>query len=82
MGRVVIPKRTECRRRSDTSVRSKKKGAIVDPNFALMMIREIIKDYEAGNSADVHTIIECFNALDQWMSKGGFLPNEWKEKSK
>lgn len=47
----------------------------MDPNATLVRIRELIND---GDSADV-LLIEAFNNLDEWLSKGGFLPNDWNK---
>lgn len=45
----------------------------MDPNEALKRIRELIND---GDSADV-LLVEAFEALDNWLSRGGFLPSAW-----
>lgn len=45
----------------------------MDPNAALQKVRELIND---GDSADV-LLVEAFEALDDWLSKGGFLPDDW-----
>ena len=55
----------------------------MDPNTALTMIRTQVErfvasdsDSEAISAAD--DMVEAFAALDQWMTKGGFPPEEWK----
>lgn len=54
----------------------------MDPNEALRQIRSIT-DYVNADSysddmqADLDRLAELFEALDQWLSKGGFLPNAW-----
>jgi hypothetical protein len=63
----------------------------MDPNEALKRIREAIKGRNRGyywttNEADPSNpigvwdeIIEHFEALDEWLCKGGFMPAEWDE---
>ena len=43
----------------------------MDPNETLAIIRNSFAatDYEAAE--------EAFEALDEWLSRGGFLPKEW-----
>ena len=56
----------------------------MDPNEALRLAREaadeIQKDlgdaYDPGSQ--VGQLIEAFDALDQWLSNDGFLPDDWK----
>lgn len=43
----------------------------MDPNGALAEIRELIHADEP-NAAMIR-----FEVLDEWLSKGGFLPREW-----
>ena len=47
--------------------------AVMDPNETLKRIRGFIND---GDSADVE-LIEAFEALDNWLCHGGFLPKDW-----
>jgi hypothetical protein len=61
----------------------------MDPNATLMAIRELIKQIEAydnhmGSVAHISEqaelgldLAEQITALDQWLSKGGFLPSAW-----
>ena len=62
----------------------------MDPNEALRRAREaagILQDADDdGNFTDPETtnlgqLIESFNALDDWLTKGGFLPYDWRPKS-
>jgi len=56
----------------------------MDPNTALQNAREALARREAAysdrsteeNSA-ADDLAESFEALDAWLSKGGFLPAEW-----
>jgi hypothetical protein len=62
----------------------------VDPNSTLTVIREAIAQYialidsrvmyvETDQALDVlETIPEHFQALDEWLSRGGFLPDAWQ----
>ena len=43
----------------------------MDPNEALKMIRE-------AATQDAQDMIEPFEALDEWLCKGGFLPDAWQ----
>lgn len=45
----------------------------MDPNATLAAIRAMIND---GESADV-LLVNAFQDLDDWLSKGGALPNDW-----
>ena len=55
----------------------------MDPNEALRRIREIVeKTYDKEmSSASVeemfNDLVDHFEALDDWLIKGGFLPNAW-----
>ena len=55
----------------------------MDPDAALAAIREAIMRIETSgrqyeNHPDVDSLIEHFQALDEWLSKGGFSPNSWE----
>lgn len=43
----------------------------MDPDATLNEIRELFADAPEGSPADK------FNALDAWLSSGGFLPRSW-----
>jgi hypothetical protein len=54
----------------------------VDPDEALKNAREAVQklikyDYELTGSPDTTKLVESFQALDEWMSRGGFLPQDW-----
>jgi hypothetical protein len=52
----------------------------MDPNAALSFIRELAT--EALNSGDdslAFKALERFEELDEWLSRGGFLPTSWAE---
>lgn len=44
----------------------------MDPNQALKNLRDMIRDTEDLD------LIEQFEALDGWLSRGGFLPADWE----
>jgi hypothetical protein len=33
---------------------------------------------ESGHSDDVRDLVELIRVLDEWLNKGGFLPNRWR----
>lgn len=43
----------------------------MDPNATLTELRDMIQGTEDPD------LIEKFEALDGWLSKGGFLPRDW-----
>lgn len=62
----------------------------MDPNEALRVIRSIVSEWDAGNGDrpeySVHDawyqLAETCQALDEWLSRGGFPPNAWVEPMK
>jgi hypothetical protein len=55
----------------------------MDPNVNLREQRMIIADMLAEDSDEIDTgdalrLAELAQALDEWISKGGFLPDAWK----
>jgi hypothetical protein len=56
---------------------------IMDVNETLKDIRALLKSFQAVDTeweeATLATaLIEKFESLDEWLSKGGFLPREWE----
>lgn len=57
----------------------------MDPNTTLKMLREAIKGFfdaaENGSADDEYdcavTVAGMAEALDEWLTKGGFLPDAW-----
>jgi hypothetical protein len=53
----------------------------MDPNATLAEIREITSLHQQGEIADAldsfDRLAELTFALDEWISKGGFLPAAW-----
>jgi hypothetical protein len=58
----------------------------MDPNQALSDIRWIVRDldeneYRGRNAATaLYDLADMFNALDAWITKGGFLPTDWEKR--
>lgn len=58
----------------------------MDPNETLRRIREVFKNFDDTKVVDYDEISELFceaetlfESLDEWLSKGGFLPEAWKK---
>ncbi len=54
----------------------------MDPNEALKQIRAIVTESartgDLPDSDQVETLLERVEALDNWLSHGGFLPKAWE----
>lgn len=53
----------------------------MDPNKTLQMIRERVYAILNSNgvaSDDAYFLAEDFDSLDEWLAKGGFLPDRWQ----
>jgi hypothetical protein len=58
----------------------------MDPNETLRMLRLTIKQMRADDNelirkAHADEIAEYVEALDEWLSRGGFLPSAWARAS-
>lgn len=56
----------------------------MDPNETLIELRQTLADMPmlANDLADrFEAAQELFTSLDQWLSKGGFFPSAWGERS-
>lgn len=60
----------------------------MDPNIALMHIRNIVADIRAAEKAEAeaediadlaHDLADVVDDLDRWISKGGFRPDDWND---
>lgn len=53
----------------------------MDPNEVLADLRARCDAVEASFSEEVHLaarpLVDSFRALDEWISRGGFLPKDW-----
>lgn len=54
----------------------------MDPDVALARIRESIirinRSPQFVHHDDAMLVVEYFEALDEWLCKGGFLPEAWQ----
>ena len=53
----------------------------MDPNANLREQRELAKrllDHDREDDDDVWRLCELIEALDEWLSKGGYLPQDWQ----
>lgn len=57
----------------------------MDPTAAVREIREIVTGWEncpgRATEREVDRLVDLWQGLDQWMSKGGFLPEQWRRRS-
>lgn len=57
----------------------------MDPNETLERLRMAVRAFRACNDEfDRHwdhpeTLVDAAEALDEWLSKGGFLPEAWQD---
>ena len=59
----------------------------MDPEAALLTLRELVTEIQDNREqavADPEWVLaqfaEQFDALDNWLKNGGFLPADWKKK--
>ena len=52
----------------------------MDPDAILAALRELIGLYNSGQAtgADTDRIVDLSQALDEWFTRGGFLPAAWQ----
>lgn len=50
----------------------------MDPNTALANLRNMMKARVFQSHPHAVTAREAFEALDGWLSRGGFLPDDWQ----
>ena len=55
----------------------------MDPNQALIDARKACEHWHEGERGDhdfvaFDELVNAFEALDQWLSRGGWLPRDWK----
>lgn len=52
----------------------------MDPNETLHRLREEIARYNETHDAydEQRTLVDAITDLDEWLSKGGFLPDDWR----
>lgn len=54
----------------------------MDPNATLKIMRQLTKRVQSrpnvtATDADAHELAAALVDLDEWLSNGGFLPQEW-----
>lgn len=54
----------------------------MDPNETLQRLREAVEKYQESTEVEdalsiLAELVDEFEALDGWLSKGGFLPEAW-----
>jgi hypothetical protein len=55
----------------------------MDPNIVLNRLRDILTQWEEWGTLEVdaesamYEIVDLFHDLDDWLSQGGFRPNDW-----
>jgi hypothetical protein len=57
----------------------------MDPDVALFQLRRLSRELQAEcadaaaiDPTNAEEMVEYFEALDGWLTKGGFLPKEWR----
>jgi hypothetical protein len=59
------------------------RGEDMDPNIALSRLREVLTQWEEWGTLEVDAeaamdeVVDLFHGLDEWLSQGGFRPNDW-----
>lgn len=49
----------------------------MDPDATLAELRELYNDMQDGLPIDGEYVLMLFDALDTWMTTGGYIPQEW-----
>lgn len=57
----------------------------MDPNETLRRMRVLASDLDDNPTLDTvesvaYGLAECVTALDDWLSRGGFLPEAWESR--
>lgn len=50
----------------------------MDPDAALAEIREILSRRDMHEGLDAERLADLIDGLDTWISRGGFLPRNWR----
>lgn len=57
-------------------------GMKMDPNETLRQLRALVAQVHGDEEGDINDQLEdfagYFEALDEWITKGGFLPRDWR----
>ena len=55
----------------------------MDPNATLSLLRESLSRWEQWDSLELNAdatldeVVDLFFAIDEWLSAGGFRPDDW-----
>lgn len=49
----------------------------MDPTAALAELRDMVTDLQQDRSVEVGRLIELHTGLDEWITSGGHLPEQW-----
>lgn len=52
----------------------------MDPDAALKVLRGMVSRFQNDDAWIDNDFIEHFDALDKWITSGGFLPKDWAKK--
>ena len=52
----------------------------MDPDATLAIVRTLVTAHLAGtaDTDDTSALVDAVHALDEWLSRGGFLPSDWQ----
>jgi hypothetical protein len=62
-------------------VRDGKERREMDPNEILRLMREVVAEYrkpQPSSDSLLADLVQQVEAMDEWLSKGGFLPSAWE----
>jgi len=51
----------------------------MDPDIILRDLRQAIEDWEVHEHCNIDGLIDSIDALDKWLTMGGFLPKDWRQ---
>lgn len=49
----------------------------MDPNALLTRLRAEVTSHREHGDGDASALVDAFEALDEWLSRGGFPPASW-----
>ena len=50
----------------------------MDPDLTLAEIQTLTAAHQRGEWIDVDRLVELIDALDNWLIRGGFPPEQWR----
>lgn len=51
----------------------------MDPDKTLELLRAITREFHQDEPVSVAEMVQHFENLDSWLSRGGYLPRLWQE---